>query len=78
MTGLKEEPIKTASSCLYIILLNENTVFVKQTFISFLSLLFFSFLSIILSLYTLSSITLTVLLRGVLVKRDVTSNKKYR
>ena len=50
---------------------------VNCNFVAPLSLLFSTFVSIILSLYTLSSITLMILPRKT-VKSDVTSNQKYR
>ena len=76
--GPKDESIKTPSFCLSIILLKENTVLERQSFISFFRVLFFSFVSIIFSSCTLSSITLMVLLGRTLVKRDVTSDEKYQ
>lgn len=71
----KEDPLETPSLCLWMKLLKENTVLIQQTFINFCNMFCLNVALIMLPLYTLSMVTLMVLLRGTLVKSDATSDE---
>ena len=59
-------------------LLKENTVLIQQTFINFCNMFYFNVALIMLPLYTLSMVTLMVLLRSTLVQSDATSDEKHQ